>query len=114
MKTIPQLLNKTNLEYELMYLSAYMRWCESVTINDYQLQMVMANTPVNKWYNFEYAKCETEFLKLIANYQNIPTVTAKDAQELYNDCTYNMFNLRCEILIKEAIKNNLQYDTARN
>lgn len=113
MKKIPQLLNKTNLEYELMYLSAYMRWCESVTINDYQLQMVMANSSVNKWYNFEYGKCETEFLKLITFYEAEIGITPQEAQKLYDKCVLQIFNRTPKPLIDEAKKLKV-YDKATN
>ena len=52
----------------MVYLDLYMRWCESVTVNEQQLQMVLANASVNKYFNFEYAKCITKFIDHMSNY----------------------------------------------
>ena len=98
---IQKLLNIDQLGYDQIYFNAYVRWCESVSINDTQLQMVLANSSVNKYYNMEYAKCEDEFLLLANRY---PTATQDDATKLYFRCTVAMFNRRCEPIIKLAKK----------
>ncbi len=104
-QTINTLLGLTEEKYEDLYFGNYMRWGESVSINDLQLQMVLANTSVNKYYNMEYGKLEAEFLELAANY---PEASHKDMQELYATCTFGMFNKRCPVLIDQAKKLNLQ------
>ena len=111
MQTIPKLLAIKNHEYNDMYFDAYLRWCESVSINENQVQSVLANASVNKYYNTEFAKCENEFLQLAKNY---PHATAIDLQELYAKCMYAMFNKRCNVLLHQAKTLNLQgYDTAK-
>ena len=114
MKTMSQilkLLNKTPHEYFSMYFGAYWRWCESVSTNDAETQMVLANASVNKYYNREYAKCEAKFLDFIKDHQN---ATPKDAMELYIECTFEMFNRKCEPIINQAKKNNIYNDITAN
>ena len=109
MKTILKLLNKTEDQYFDMYFGDYWRWCESVSINDEQHQMVLANAAVDKYYRMEYDKCEAEFLLLAKNY---PDINPDDAVELYIKCTVAMFNRRCEPVIKKAKTNYIHNDTA--
>ena len=97
MQTIPQLLAITTEQYDAMYFGAYWRWCESVSINENQVQSVLANASVNKYYNTEFAKLENEFLLLAAIY---PNATPDEMQHLYFKCTVTMFNRRCNVLIE--------------
>lgn len=93
--------------YDDVYFGAYWRWCENVSINEAQTQMILANQSVNNWYNMEYSKCEFEFSLLLKNYKNADT---DDIYYLYCQCTLDMFNRRCPILIKQAINNNIHND----
>jgi hypothetical protein len=114
MKTITQLLNKTPQQYESMIMETYLRWCMDFSINyGDDLQSIVANSKVNQYFLFEYAKGEAEFLKLIARFENAPTITIHDRQTLYNDCTFNIFNRNPKPLIQEAKKLKV-YDNARN
>jgi hypothetical protein len=104
-------LLKIDLEnYEDVFFCAYWRWCESVSSTDAQTQMVMANASVNKYYRMEYAKCETEFLELIARY---PNAALPEINDLYCKCTINMFNQRSIVLIENAKKTQIENDKAR-
>ena len=100
MKTILELLAINQHQYEMVYIDTYMRWSESVSINEAQLQMVMANNAVNRYFNMEFKKCEAEFLELINRY---PNATPTDARKLWDKCTLALFNRRCLPLIKQAI-----------
>ncbi len=103
-------LLKIDLEnYETMFFGAYLRWCESVSITPQQTQMVMANASINKYYLMEYSKCETEFLELIALYPNADLQAIND---LYCDCTINMFNRQSKVLIENAKKTQIHNDKA--
>ncbi len=105
MSKILKLLAITAEDYFDMYFGSYWRWCESVSINDAQTQMVLANALVNKYYNMEYAKCEKEFLYLLKDY---PNTSPEDARKIYNDCTFKMFNRRCLPIINKAKKTQIQ------
>ena len=111
MNTILKILDLTQYHYDMIYLGNYMRWCESVTINPAQLQMVMANASVDKYYAMEYAKCTADFLELIKNY---PNANPADAMELYVTCTLPMFNRRCLPVIAAAKKNNINEFSVTN
>ena len=99
--TTTQKLTMNDFEYEMMLFGFYMRWCESVTINNRQFQMVLANSSINAWFLMELAKCEAEFHQLTARY--VETATARDLMICYHNCTFRMFNLR-PIALLEAIK----------
>lgn len=111
MSTLTTLLKLTPHQADMVYLDLYMRWCESVTVNEQQLQMVLANASVNKYFNFEYAKCIAKFIDHMSNY---PDATANAALQQYGLCTIDLFNHRSPVLIKNAIKNNIEYDAAKN
>ena len=100
MKTILEHLAINQHQYEMAYIDTYMRWSESVSITEAQLQMIMANSAVNRYFNMEFKKCEAEFLELITRY---PNATPTDAATLWGRCTVALFNRRCLPLIKQAI-----------
>lgn len=109
-----QLLNKTPLQYEIIIWETYYRWCLDFCSN-YQndLQSVLANSKINKYFLFEYGKCETEFLKLITFYESEIGITPQEAQKLYDKCVLQIFNRTPKPLIDEAKKLKV-YDKARN
>lgn len=76
-------LGLTLESYQTHYFKRYINWCESVSINLFEFQKVVANAQVNKWYNTEFAKCETEFLNIIKEY---PCSTIESKKQCY-DCT---------------------------
>ena len=102
--------------YEEMYIESYMRWCQDFAINyENDLQKIMANTAISKWYLAEYEKCEAEFLRrMIRRQQTLRPVSQTDAQSAYNDCTYDMFNLRPKGLLMDAKKLEIINDTTAN
>ena len=114
MKTVNQLLDLSPEAYENMIMETYLRWCMDFCTNyQSELQSVLANAKMNKYFLFEYAKGETEFLRLISRYKDSPTVTQKDVQTLYNDCTFDIFNRTPKSLIQEAKKLKV-YDITAN
>lgn len=101
-KTINQKLKMTPEEYEEMIFGAYARWCEGVTTNLHEFQKVLANASISKWYMTEYAKCEEGFQKITDCY--VDSCTARDMQICYNNCTFQMFNIRPMALLQEINK----------
>ena len=100
-----QLLQMTLEQYhDDVYIPAYIRWCMSVSVTETDLQQVMANSAVNHYYNQELGKCEAEFALLLSDY---PAATAADALKLYNRCTFELFNRRCQPLIALAKKTQI-------
>jgi hypothetical protein len=108
MTAITNLLKLTTEEYEAICFDAYFRWCQSVSITEGEFQMVLANASVNRYYNMEYAKCEAEFLQVVANYHNSPNIIIDDIMKAYVKCTCQMFNRRSKVLIDAAKKMKLE------
>lgn len=107
MKTITQKLNMTAADFEEMTFGFYMRWCESVTTNDSDFQEVLANAGISRWFITELAKLETKFQEMTCRYENSSTVITSDYQKCYNQCTFQMFNIRPMALLEKAkIKQN--------
>ena len=104
MRTTKQKLDKTNEQYEDMLFVKYAKWCESVSGNDKQFQMVLANAAISKWFMTEFAKCEAEFHKLTNPYEGSNTVSTKDLQKCFDQCAYKMFNIRPMPLLEEIKK----------
>lgn len=102
MTTILELLSQTPDQYEDAYFDAYWRWCKNQSTNDAQLQMILANAAINRYYNIEFAKCEARFLSLIALY---PYASVADAHELYRRCSLEMFDRKSVALLIQANKN---------
>lgn len=102
MKTITQKLKMTQAEFEEMIFGFYFRWCESVTTNPNDFQQVLANGGVNKWFLIELAKLEANFQQITARYENSDTVITTDYQKCYNECTFQMFNIRPMALLEKA------------
>ena len=99
--TINQKLKMTPEEYELWIFGLYARWCESITgTSDRELQKVMANSGINKWFMMEYGKCETEFIQLTRFYDGGSTITAVDYKKCLNQCTYRLFSIRPTVLLQ--------------
>lgn len=94
-------------QYEQMYIGSYMRWCERLCKSPSELQSILANSSVNKFYNAELAKCEEEFVKLFSRYEGSTTVSATDAKILYTTCTFKMYSIRPIALLLNSKKTNV-------
>jgi len=71
------------------------------------LQKVVANTPINKYFLTEFKKIETEFLEIMQEYDGATNIKPKDALQVFNRCTIQIFNRYLKILIHEAKKLNI-------
>lgn len=116
MRTVISYLQITPEEYENMYIESFMRWCMDLSINyENDLQKVLANSAISKWYLAEWKKCEQEFLKCMhRRQQTLRPISKLDAQSIYNHSTFNMFNLRPKGLLNDAKKLNIFNDTTAN
>lgn len=102
MKTITQKLNMTEAEYEDMIFNFYFRWCQDVTATERDFQAVLANSSINKWFLIELSKLEAKFQENTRRYEDSETVITRDYQVCYNDCTFQMFNIRPAALLENA------------
>lgn len=104
MNTIYEILGITADEFEIDYFSAYLKWCEKVSLNIRDAQKLISYPPLFRYYTTEIGKCEKEFYERIKNYQNNKKVTAMDKKKLYERCTDIMHQTcRPVPLIEEAI-----------
>jgi hypothetical protein len=102
MKAINEVLQMQPDQYENMRFGVWARWCESVTTNEQEWQMVLANSKINRWFEIEYAKCETEFVRLINRYEGSASVKVDDVRRCYNETTFRMFSISPKPLLDEV------------
>lgn len=103
MKTTIQKLAITPEQHESLVWNIYNNWCESVSTTAIEYQQVLANAAINRWFMLELIKCESEFHVLTDRYVD-DNVTAKDMKKCYNDCVFNLFNIRPMALINNIVK----------
>lgn len=95
-KTIHK-LNLTQHQFEMQLFDLYSRWCESITGNARQHQLVLANSGINAYFLEEFKKCEAEFHKCTDPYD----VSTKDYRKCFADCTIDLFNRRPSALLED-------------
>lgn len=107
-KAILVRLNKSQEDYEFIVMNIYLCWCMDFAINyTNDLQKVVANAPINKYFLTEFKKIETEFLEIMQEYDGATNIKPKDALQVFNRCTIQIFNRYPKILIHEAKKLNI-------
>ncbi|MGR3791593.1 hypothetical protein ACUXZJ_12045 [Flavobacterium sp. TN-1] len=101
---IINLLNIHPEQYSSMLFETYMHWCTDFCTKNYEqeLQSLLANAPINKYFLMEYRKLEAEFLEMAKEYQKDPNITPEDYRELYADCTVKIFNRHQKALVRNA------------
>ncbi len=108
MRTILVRLNKSQEDYEFMVMNIYLRWCMGFAINyTNDLQKVVANAHISEYFLTEFKKIETEFLEITQEYDGAANIKPKDALQVFNRCTNQLFNRYPKILIHEAKKLNI-------
>lgn len=98
--TMKKTINKLSLtqhDFEMLLFDLYSRWCESITGNARQHQLVLANSSINAYFLDEFEKCEVEFHFRTDRYDNL---TIKDYNKCFADCTLQLFNRRPSALLE--------------
>ncbi|WP_417366821.1 hypothetical protein [Flavobacterium beibuense] len=115
-KTIWELLGYSPDEYTDVYLSRYMRWLlQKTRINDHgttdfeDLQKLMANTAVNRFFNDRFNDLEHQAYKVVVhNHDKLPVSTLR---RLYEQIMVEIYQTFPKPLFDEArklkIDNNL-------
>ncbi|EKT3967199.1 hypothetical protein NTJ12_002281 [Flavobacterium psychrophilum] len=115
MSKILKFLKKTPEDYETAFFKTYLHWCMAFATNyGNDLQKLVANSSISKYYNREHSKCEAKFLELISFYHTEIGITPKEAQKLYDKCIFDMNNRFCKPLIDQAKKTNIYHDITKN
>jgi len=64
LKTVPQLLQIEQEDYENQRLEIYFRWCIGFAKDkDADLQKLLANKAISTYWNYEFTKLEKEFVE---------------------------------------------------
>lgn len=104
--TIAKLLTLSQKEYEDKILDLWLRYCCAKAHNNKtDLQRLLANTALNKWFLHEVARLEDEWWNEIGDFETVLDPTT--AMALYNEKTINIFMLSCPPLMTEARKLNI-------
>lgn len=102
------ILEKLNLSpeaYQAGVFAVYFEWCESLSINQRELQSILANAAIARWYSYELEKCEAEFHRRTNRYCDSPSISQDDYRVCYEDCVQKLFNLRPMALLQEVKQN---------
>ena len=101
MNKIIEILQLDESDYEDLITDTYIRWCLDFCRNyGSDFQVLLANASLNKYFWYEYAKLEREFLQLSSRYKE--NAKSEDLRVLYADCTLQIFNRRSKVLIESA------------
>lgn len=91
--TIYELLGKTAQEYEQEDFERYMRWCMSFAnrlSEGRDLQMLLANTAVSKYYTEHFRALESQFLTVVLPIYKSTKV--ESIRQIYVSITAQMYN----------------------
>lgn len=108
-KTTPklyELLLFTPEQYDDNYFEVYFRWCMNFMQNeDLDLQKILANTKISKWFNYEFE--QLEYLAYEAILPVHGQIKYTQARTMYAALTAPIFMKFPSALIDEARKINV-------
>lgn len=106
-KAISTILEKDEVEFENLQIERYMRWCIYLANKTaIPLQSILANSSINRYYNFEFSKLENKFLNLIEGKSKFMSI--KTLQEMYEIIVVDMHNLYPMALLQDIRKPKTQ------
>lgn len=106
--TTPELLGLTAEQYENEFISLYMRWIEQfstkvsgqVLITD--LQLLMANSSISKWYNERHSDLENQAISILRPQHC--RITIAQAKAIYGSVMAEIFRTFPRPLFEQARK----------
>lgn len=105
-KEIHEILLITGEEYAKDYTDRYIRWCYDKAINETNdLQKIVSNSSINKWYNHEFDRLEQSFME-IATAQT-GKISYKEMREIYAEIVVQIFPKYPNPLLESARKLNI-------
>lgn len=81
MNAIATILNLSEKEYQLEVFTNYFLWCELNAVNENDLQALLANAALHKWFMRQYTQLELQF------YTQINTDNLSDVSKTYIEHT---------------------------
>ena len=105
-KPLHELVYMTAEQYEFHLEAQYFRWCQNLSKgNDISFQKIIANAPINRYYNLEFAKLQRMFITIaVAQFGKIPMLLM---QSIYDKTTNQIFAMYPKALIEQALKTNI-------
>ncbi len=90
-KPIHELLQMTIAEYDDFVFERYMRWCMSKVDpkRENDLQQLLANSALSKWFITEFARHENSFAKMVENTHSY--LKAPQIRTLYTTVTIQVY-----------------------
>lgn len=98
MKTTAQKLNLSNEDYEFMIFNTFYQWCMKYSANTSELQEMITNQKLFKWFQVEWKKQEIEFEYLSKPFE---TLTTSDYKNCFNRCIDKLFQVYPSALLQE-------------
>lgn len=103
---IHEILGYTADEFSTIQTERYMRWCMNRSMdNGTDLQKILANTSINRYYNAQMALLENKFLDLIDG--KMSSLSTKTIHDFYSIIVVDMFKIFPKPLIDNARNLNL-------
>lgn len=101
-----ELLLFTPEQYNDNYFDVYFRWCQNYSQNtDQDIQKILANTKISKWFNYEFEQLEFLAYEAIAPVHG--QIKYTQARTMYAALTAPIFMNYPKPLIDEARKINV-------
>lgn len=102
MKAINEILGITPQEYELKVFDIWFTWCANRSIDIAELQMLLANSAINKWFIDEMRYHEKEFRERITPFIN--TASKQDIENCYKITSSGIYGKYPKPLTDEVSK----------
>lgn len=100
MKDVLTILNKTPEERNSLIFESLLYWAGKQTFTRTQMQMVLINKPIKKWFFMEYEKLETIFVNLVKSF---PNATLQHNEDLYARITGDIYEHYPKVLLDPII-----------
>jgi hypothetical protein len=112
MSRILKLIGGTQNQYNLILATNYQRWCEiHAKKSDRQLQKIMLDQTINKWYITELKKLEADFLRKNAPVLNSNFINHKMMKQRYFDFIQIILTIYPKPLLEKYESKTTQFIT---
>jgi len=102
MKTIAQIIGKSEHEYEMDLFNLWWNYCKSKARNEAELQLLITNPPLNNWFIRELEVLQNQFLSDVELYKD--NSYKSELLKIWVNSVLPIFTLRSLPLINAARK----------
>lgn len=100
MKTILEINNISQTEHNNLLLESFFFWAGKYTYTRTQMQIVVTDKAIKKWFFKEYEKLEFEYLHFVKRHSN---ASAKDNERLYARMVGKIYEIYPKVLLDEIL-----------